>query len=220
MLHHYVFADEAGCFTFKIKPGASRYFILCTLATADCSISNDLLQLRRELWEAGECDRDKLHATTDAQSTRDKVFEILAGQNNVRIDATIFEKSKAQPQTRTSEPQFYQYAWFYHFKHVFPRLTVQDRKVLIHAAALGSKKTRAAFKLAVNNSVQQIAPRDRWEAMFIDSAKDPMLWAVDYCAWAIQRKWELNDSRSFDIIKRNVASEYDLWKIGTTHYYT
>jgi hypothetical protein len=53
------------------------------------------------------------------QATRDAVFAIL-GKHEFRIDATILEKSNAQPQTRTSEATFYRYAWFYHFKHVGP----------------------------------------------------------------------------------------------------
>jgi hypothetical protein len=74
-------------------------------------------------------------------------------------------------------------------------------KLLITAAALGEKKTRASFKAALNNTVQQIVNRERWEVSFIDSSKDPMLWAVDYCAWAIQRKWERGDTQSHDLIK-------------------
>jgi hypothetical protein len=103
MAVRFVFADEAGCFTFKRQQGASNYFLLCTLATDDCSLSNDLLAVRRNLAAANEPDRDKLHATSDPQVVRDR-------------------KCKAQPQTRKSDAVFYQYAWWYHFKHVGPVL--------------------------------------------------------------------------------------------------
>jgi hypothetical protein len=216
----FLFADEAGCFTFKRKQGASKYFMLCTLCTDDCSLSHELLHLRRELIADGEIDRDKLHATADAQSTRDAVFSVLA-KHRFRIDATLLEKSKAQPQTRTSEPRFYQYAWFYHFRHVGPQLIDPNTKLLITAAALGQKKTKASFKLALNNTIQQIIARSKWEVSFMDSSKDPMLWAADYCAWAIQRRWESNgqDDRSYKIIKPKISTEYDLWATGNTHYY-
>src|SRR5262245_20390690 len=100
MSYRYVFADEAGCFTFKKVKGASRYFILCTLTTNDCALANDLLNIRRDLAIAGESDREKLHATSDLQATRDRVFSALA-KHDFRVDATLLEKSKAQPQTRT-----------------------------------------------------------------------------------------------------------------------
>jgi hypothetical protein len=220
MATRFVFADEAGCFAFKKVQGASKYFMLCTISTDDCTLSHELLNLRRELIAGGDIDRDKLHATADQQATRDAVFGVLS-KHEFRIDATILEKSKAQPQTRTSDPTFYRYAWFYHFKHVGPRLLKANTKLLITAAALGQKKTKAAFKEALNNTVQQIVPRKDWEISFMDSAKDPMLWAADYCAWAIQRKWESagQDVRSFDLIKPKIKSEFDLWATGGRHFY-
>jgi hypothetical protein len=151
----FVFADEAGCFTFKRQKGASNYFLLCTIATDDCSLSNDLLTIRRNLAAANEPDRDKLHATSDSQVVRDQVFEALAA-HEFRVDATILEKCKAQPQTRTSDAVFYRYAWWYHFKHVGPALLKDADKLFITAAALGTNKTRAAFKNALNNAIQQI----------------------------------------------------------------
>jgi Protein of unknown function (DUF3800) len=216
----YVFADEAGCFTFKKVQGASRYFVLCTLTTHDCALANDLLNIRRDLAIAGDAERDKLHATSDLQATRDRVFEVLA-KHDFRIDATLLEKSKAQPQTRADDPTFYRYAWFYHFQYVGPLLLNQADKLLITTAALGQKKARAAFKLGVNNVLQQIASREKWECSFMDSSKDPLLWAADYCAWAIQRKWESNgiDKRSHDLIAKKIETEFDLWKNGATHYY-
>jgi len=48
---------------------------------------------------------------------------------------------------------------------------------------------------------------------------DPCLQVADYCVWAIQRKWERDDSRSYDLIKDKIESEFDVWSIGSTHYY-
>lgn len=218
MATKFVFADEAGCFTFKRKQGASKYFLLCTLSTYSCTPATELLNIRRKLCSDGNPDCDKLHATTDRQETRDSVFGLLQ-KHIFRVDATILEKSKAQPQTRVDDPTFYRYAWFYHFKHVAPRLLKDTEKLHITAAALGSKKTEAAFKNALNNTLQQLIPREKWECSFMDSAKDPMLWAADYCAWAIQRKWERGDDRSHKLIADKISTEFDLWGIGSKHYY-
>lgn len=186
MAASYIFADEAGCFTFKRKNGASKYFILCTVTAQSWKISDPLLEIRRELALLGEPDRDKLHATTDLQAVRDRVFAVIQEQD-LRIDATILQKTKALPRIRETDSQFYQHAWYFHFKHVGPQIARTCDKMLITAAALGTKKSRAAFKLAVNNTAQQILPRDRWEVSFHDSGKDPLLWVADYCAWAIHQ---------------------------------
>jgi len=49
MARLFVFADEAGCFTFNREPNVSRYFILCTVVMDKCSVGTDLLDLRRRL---------------------------------------------------------------------------------------------------------------------------------------------------------------------------
>jgi hypothetical protein len=92
-------------------------------------------------------------------------------------------------------------------------------KLFITAAALGTNKTKAAFKNALNNALQQIMPRKKWECSFLDSAKEPLLWAVGYCAWAIQRKWELHDVRSHSLIHQKIKTEYELRRTGTRTYY-
>ena len=218
MPNKFIFADEAGCFTFKSKNGASRYFILCTVAATDWTISDRLLAVRRNLALGGDPDRDKLHATSDLQEVRNAVFEIIA-QQDFRIDATIMEKSKALPRIRPDPQTFYRYAWYYHFKHIGPALAADCEKMLITAAALGEKKTKAAFKAGVNEPIQQIMARNRWEVAFHDSCKDPLLWVADYCAWAIQKKWERDDTRSYDLIRERVRTEYDLFRTGRVHHY-
>ena len=58
-----------------------------------------------------------------------------------------------------------------------------------------------------------------WEVAFWPSNSDPCLQIADYCTWAIQRKWEKNDSRSYDLIKDKIVSEYDIFRFGSTYYY-
>lgn len=218
MTKRFVFADEAGCFTFKRTQGASRYFIICTLTTDDCSICNDLLELRRTLILDGDSNRNKLHATTDAQAIRDRVFVSL-GAHCFRIDATILEKAKAPPHVRMSEADFYRFAWRHHFKPLGQELSIESEKTLITAASIGTKKTKATFKLALNNALQETTLRQNWEASFLESAMDPMLWAADYCAWAIQRKWEKADDRSYRLIADKITSEIDFWRADQISYY-
>ena len=120
MADRYVFSDEAGNFDFSRQSGASRYFILGTVTADDCQVGDRLLQLRRELgWRGLHLDK-VFHATEDPQPVRDEVFSAL-GQSDLRIDATILEKSKAQLHLR-SEAALYKMAWFLHFKHVAPQV--------------------------------------------------------------------------------------------------
>lgn len=218
MPNTFLYADEAGCFTFKKRDGASRYFILGSIITEDADQFAPLLRLRRELQIAGEPDRMKLHATTDSQAVRNEVYSILSSCK-FKADFTILEKDKAQPQTRESDVTFYKYAWYYHFKHIGPKRCFSYDKSLITAASLGTKKTKASFKAAVNNAVQQVLPRNKWEVCFPQSSEEPLLWVADYATWAVQRKWEREDTRSYELISDKIETEFDLWSRGTRRYY-
>jgi uncharacterized protein DUF3800 len=213
-----LFADEAGDFKFKNSAGASRYFILCTIRTVGWDVGNDLRDLRRRMLLDGIELGDKFHAGPDKQAVRNEVFKLLQ-HHDFRIDATILEKRKAFPYVRPDEPTFYKYAWYFHAKYVIPKVVLPGHDLFISAAALETKKGKAAFKLAFNNVMQQTAPRTNWASDFPLSVADPCLQAPDYCAWAIQRKWEMNDRRSFDLIADKVKTEYDLWQIGTEVFY-
>lgn len=73
MPNKFIFADEAGCFTFNRQPNVSKFFVLCTVVMDDCTVGTELLNLRRTLaWNGVELG-DYFHATTDKQAVRDKV---------------------------------------------------------------------------------------------------------------------------------------------------
>ena len=218
MPNKFIFADEAGCFTFTRAQNVSRYFILCTATMDDCDVAADLLALRRKLaWEGAELG-EYFHATTDKQAVRDRVFATIT-KRPFSVQATIMEKSKAQPQVRTDKPRFYKTGYFFHFKSGVSRLLNDQSQTLVTTASLGSRKEQAAFQDAVSDVMRQTNRAGVWKADFMPCHADPCLQVADYCAWAIQRKWERGDARSYDLIKDRITYEYDLWSHGAVHHY-
>lgn len=214
----FLFADEAGCFAFKKAPNVSKYYIVCTITLPSCDVGMKLLELRRQLaWEKADLG-DYFHATTDKQNVRDTVFNILR-QEDFTIQATIMEKSKAQPQTRVLEEIFYKYGWHYHFKYSSERYLNAIDELMITVASIGTKKKRIAFEDSVRDVVKQKIRRKQWAAAFWPCQTDPCLQVADYCTWAIQRKWEMGDTRSYELISDKINYEFELWERGTTHYY-
>ncbi len=217
MANRYVFADEAGNFDFSNGPGASRYFILCTIAADDCGVGDALLNLRRDLgWKGIHLDR-VFHATEDPQAVRDEVFELLS-DFNFRIDATILEKCKAQPHLRTPG-DLYKMAWFLHFKYVARKVCRPIDSLFVAASSLGTKAERGAFHAAVDDVVRQVAPCASHRVAFWPTDSDPCLQVADYCTWAIQRKWERKDDRSYVLVADKVKTEFDVWRRGTKRFY-
>lgn len=215
----FIFADEAGCFNFSRAQGASRYYIVCTISSDSChALAADLIQLRRELiWDKAPIG-EYFHCSEDKQQIRNRVFELLQN-HNFSVQATIMEKSKALPRIRSSNHGFYQYGWFYHFKYAAPKIIGRATELQITTASVGTHKGQAHFTSAVNDVIQQVVRNKKWATNFCRSIADPCLQAADYCTWAIQKKWESNDTRSYDLIKNKIVHEVDMWAHGTTHHY-
>lgn len=216
----FIFADEAGDFNFSRNPGASRYYIVCTIACADCaSLGADMLNLRRELiWEKAPI-REYFHASEDKQIVRDRVFALLQ-KHDFSIQATILEKSKAYPHIKPTNHRFYQYGWFYHFKNAAPKvLNAKIKEMLITAASVGTHKGQIHFTAAVNDVVQQVLGNRAWSTNFCRAIADPCVQAADYCTWAIQKKWESNNLLSYNLIQSKIVHEVDIWSHGNTHQY-
>jgi len=218
MSQFHIFADEAGCFTFNRGQNVSRYFILCTISMRDCAVGDNMVRLRRQLARDGLSVGDQFHATEDRQIVRDRVYQEIC-KHEFTIQATIMEKSKSRPHIRESKPTFYKYGWYYHFKHGIARSLPPTVDLLVTAAAIGSRKERTSFLASVNDVIGQLMPRGTWQTDFCSSAVDPCVQVADYCAWAIQRKYERGDERSYDLIKDKITYEFDLWSRGDTHYY-
>lgn len=160
----------------------------------------------------------EFHASEDKNIVREEVYRYIASQP-IRVDATLLEKCKAQPQARASKETFYRYAWYFHFKHVGPKLLRTATEAQITAAALGTRKGQAVYTAAVNDVVTQTIPGYQWATFFPHSVAEPCLQIADYCAWAIQRKWEKGDTVWYEKISHLIKTEYDLWRRGSTHYY-
>ena len=198
MSRRFIFTDEAGDFAFKRGV--------------------NILRLRRQLaWEKLPIG-DYFHASEDKQVIRDRVFEAIRGEP-FRVDATILEKSKAQPHIRADDAIFYKYAWWYHFKHIGPQIAYRADELHITTASLGTRRRRAIYTASVNEVVAQVLKGVTWITTFTPAGCDPCLQLADYCTWAIQKKWEKGDERSYALIQSRIASEFNLWRRGRTHYY-
>jgi hypothetical protein len=217
-LRAHFFVDEAGNFDFNTKQGASRYFILTSVTMRDCKASEVLLDLRRELnWEGVEIN-GAFHATTNKQAVRDRVFDVIASMD-IEVDATIFEKRKAQPHLHDMI-KFYKLAWYQHAKEAIPNRIEQDEDLHVIAASIGTKKQRAQVASAIKDVVNQCGRQrastrvNHWPA-----ESDPCLQIADYCCWAIQRKWEGSDDRSHVLIDHLIRSEYEMWSRSSVYQY-
>lgn len=213
----FVFADEAGNFDFSRNPGASEYFTICTVTSRDTTFGDDLLRLRRDLaWQGKHLNR-VFHATEDPQAIRDEVLKVISAAT-VRVDATLLEKRKAMPHLQ-SETHLYKMAWFLHFKYVALRILSVSDRLLVAAASVGTRGKQKLFLAALEDVVQQVAPCSSYRVAFWPYQSDPCLWAADYFTWAVQRKHERGDDRSYRLVAHQVNTVFRPWRGGAKYYY-
>lgn len=215
----YVYLDEAGNFDFSEK--GTRYFMLGSVALERPFGFHTLLaELRFDLLEQG-LDIERFHASDDKQATRNLVFGVIREcLPTLRIDATIAEKRKTGPSLRADD-QFYPKMLGYHLRYLLDQVRIAEyQRVVVVTDTLPIQSKRKLIEKAVKQTLADMLPSDvPYQVLHHDSRSALGLQVADYCTWAIYRKWDRGDERSYKVIEPAVRSEFDIFRTGTRWYY-
>ena len=215
----YIYLDESGNFDFSDK--GTRFFMLGSVTLErPFGFMTPLDELRLDLLEHG-VEIERFHASDDAQSTRDAVFRIIqAHLGGLRIDSTIVEKRKTGPALRAEE-HFYPKMLGYHLRHVLEQAGfAKYHRIVIVTDTLPMQRKRRAIEKAVKLTLAAMLPTGaNFTVLHHDSRATLALQVADYCTWAIYRKWDRADTRSYELIQASVLSEFDIFRTGTHFYY-
>ena len=215
----YVFLDEAGNFDFSL--GGTKYFILTAVSKErPFRAYQAMTELKYDLVENGT-DIEYFHASEDAQAVRNAVFAIIQRNlGGVRVDSLVVEKRKIGPPMRPEE-QFYPRMLGYLLRHVLSGYSVEQyREVIVFTDQIPVKKKRSAIEKAAKVTLSGMLPKAaRYRVLHHDSKSNMDLQTADYCSWAIYRKWDTHDERSYQLIRSAIRSEFDFCKSGTIIYY-
>lgn len=86
-------------------------------------------------------------------------------------------------------------------------------------ASLGTKRKRQSLHEAIVDVVKQVTSTVQYCVAAWSANSDPCLQVADYCSWAIQRKWERGDERSYALTAGKIMTEFDVFRSGRTQYY-
>ena len=211
----YSFLDESGDFNFSET--GSRYFLLTSVtAKRPFSFESEMSEYRYELLEAG-VDIDHFHCVRDNWTIRNRVFDlIVADLKAITIDCVVVDKAKTNPALRSPQ-RFYPKMMGYLLAYVLRGMEPSEAgRALVVTDRLPIERGRKAVEKAIRDAVPaEMAYGIRHHP----SCAHFGLQVADYCAWAIQRKWEKGDTRSYLKIREAVRSEFDVFRSGTTRYY-
>ena len=214
----YLFLDEGGNLDFS--PNGTRFFTLtCLTKKRPFDAYKGLSDLKYDLIEQGIA-IDRFHASEDRQEVRNRVFEIIRRHlTGVRVDSIIVEKKKTGPSVRCVE-KFYPMMLGYLLRYV---IEGQDRssfkEVIVVTDSLPLKKKEEAIKKGIKENLGKRLPGVKYRIFHHESKSNLDLQIVDYFNWAIYKKWNDGDARSYDLVKSVVRTEFEIFRFGHTDWY-
>lgn len=209
----YIFIDVSGNYDFLVT--GSKYIIFTSLSCADIQPGTlELYKLKHEICGWG-INLEYFHATDDLPPVRERVFDVLSKLTHVRIDSVVVGKRDTQ-QFSFSLQRFYPKivsslleARFnvagidaLRFDKVF---IFMDRE---HARSIEREAMIKAVKLWMSRRLKN--ERVRYFTLMHQSKSHPYLQLVDYCSWAIFRKWERTDYMAYAKIERLIKTEVEI----------
>lgn len=214
-----MFLDEAGDFNFSAT--GTRFFTLTTITkTRPFTWDAPLISLKYDLIEVG-LDIEYFHASEDRQAVRNQVFTIIGNNlTNLRIDSLVIEKRKTGPVLQELE-KFYPRMIGYLIRYVLEPRNLKDyEEVIVITDSVPVSRKREAIEKAVKQTLSRMLPNGtRYKILHHASKSCTGLQIADYCNWAIFRKWEREDPRSYGLVRTGIRSEFDIFRSGTRYFY-
>jgi len=216
----YLFIDEAGNFDFSVR--GTKYFVLTCLIEERPFPSYDRLRtLRYDLLEEGT-NIEYFHCAEDRQSVRNQVFSIIRDNlDHVDLCSMIVQKNKTNPSLREAS-RFYTKTFRMLMKWVIEKHVHGKgyERVILFTDVMPVAKKRKAMEKGVKMELAAILREGVEYRIYHHQSKSNLnLQVVDYCNWAIYRKWVKGDERSYDVIRRSIDAEWDVFRDGETEYY-
>ena len=223
----YVFIDEGGDFNFS--PSGSRVYTISAVITHEpWELLDEIFALRlqilaRELHPhlgqkyLEDCLCHRFHSSEDQQVVRDNFFEIIAKMQYIKVHGVVIKKNLANPSFR--EPaKFYSKVAASLLDYIFKKY--QYSKLCIFVDNIPINKQKGVFLKAIKTEIKSKQPKKEFAIFFPPSSSNPYLQVSDYINWAIFRKWENNDLRSYVLIEKLLGKkELDMFSRGDGYEY-
>jgi hypothetical protein len=223
----FVYIDEGGDFNFS-PTGSKVYTISAVITHNPWRLLDEISQLRhgilarvlhptlgQDYLERHIC--SKFHAAEDKQVVRDSFFEIITKMDYIKAHSIVVKKNLAHPSLRKPE-KFYPRITASLLAYIFKRY--EYSKLCIFVDNIPVTKQKDIFLKAVKTAIRAKEPKKEFSIFFPPSSSNAYLQVSDYINWAIFRKWENNDTRSYDLIKDLLGTpELDMFAKGDGYEY-
>jgi len=212
----YIFIDESWEKHHSSK--SSKYFMLHGLVVnnLDYQVIWDLIKLRLDIHSNEKDKPNKFHASEDMQIVRDNVFDIIKKLDDKKDNfafSVILEKSKWF-NWKNAFDKHHQNACKWLLWWALHDLTWRDEDneliICFDSMPWSDNKSKSMMikwmKLAIADYLEKKNFKWKFTVFHQESAQNPYLQIIDYIWWAIYRKYEKEDDRSYDIISKYIIN--------------
>ena len=223
----FVFIDESGDFNFS--PSGSEYFTLTALITlVPSEASAEISELKHRILSKEKLSMltdtylerrlaHRFHATEDKQVVRDEVFALISSMKYFKAHSVIVQKNKTNP-SLYSPHKFYPLLTSSLIDYVCK--SYKFSKLVIITDSMPVTSRREAFLKAMKTTISFKSVSKPYSLYCPPSHSNYFLQIADYVNWAIFKKWESKDTRSYEIIKKFLGkTELDYFRTGTKIFY-
>lgn len=203
----YIFIDEGGNLDFTSN--GTKYYILTSVSKyRPFKAFRKLNNLKYDIIE-DDNDFECFHASEDRQAVRNEVFKIINKYfSDSKIDSLIVEKSKIDFENQ-EVIKFYSVQFGQLIIELTNRIDCNNlNKIIIFTDSIPLKKKAKAIEKSIKIELATaLKGKVKYQIHHHQSKSNFDLQLADYCNWAIYRRWESGDNRSYDLIKKYIRSE-------------
>jgi len=204
----YLYFDEAGNFDFSLN-GTGVFVMTCVVMRRPFTFQPPLLDVKYDCLEQG-LNLEYFHAAEDRQVVRNEVFEVVAGHlGDMQAHVIVVRKNRVHPSQRAPHV-LYQWTFEQLVRMACSDCVRSGERVVAVTDHVPVARNRTAFEKGLKPYLRQHLPEGaRYELLHYQSKSDLNLQVADYISWAVYRKWNSGDLRSYRIIEGCIRSEAD-----------
>jgi hypothetical protein len=138
-----------------------------------------------------------------------------------RLDSIVVEKPKTYPALQHDTGRFYKTIFDILLQYILDHFRDRFDQAIIVTDRIPIEKKRKEIEKAIKSTfaVWSKVHGNRYDVLHLSSKSEINLQIVDYLNWAVFKKWERGDVRSYDLIRSCLRSELEVFKSGPKSYY-
>lgn len=203
----HIFIDESG----DLGPLGSKYFTIVALTTHySIQLRRIIKKLRERKMKKKLKELPEIKANNSNETIRRFVLNKIA-QTECDISAVAIPKTKIRQDLFENKEKLYNYLCGLLFEHISLKADVVD---IVIDKKHSNRLLREDFNQYIESKIKARRKEIKVSIKHVDSFASNELQAVDFVAWAVNRKYTHGDSTFYDLIKQKVRNDgkEEIWK--------